>query len=125
MANGFAVMRFNEELGDNMGDRPNFAGTAFVGLQSTIQTFDADNPRGDGYILLNVAGMHNERAQVFLNGVEMPGQNFDPIPVNNDFTTTLVHIHNNIVDGSNTLQFRNAAGSGDNWVINHVVVHWR
>ena len=125
MATGFAVIRFHEELGDNLGDAPNFAGTSFVGLQSTIRTFDADNPRGEGYLLMNVAGLQNAQAQVFLNGVELPGQNFDPIPSSKVFITTIVHIHRGIVNGSNTLQFRNAAGSRDNWVINHVVVHWR
>ena len=125
MANGFAIIRFNEELGDNLGDPPNLGGTSFVGLQSTIKNFDAESPRGEGYILMNVAGMQNAQAQIVLNGSELPGQNFDPIPTSQVFVTTIVHIHSGIRNGSNTIQFKNAPGSGDNWVINHVVVHWR
>ena len=125
MATGFSVIRYLEELGDNISHAPNISGTSFMGLQSSIKTFDADNPRGEGYILMNVAGLQNAQAQVMLNGVDLPGQNFDPIPLSNDFITTIVHIHRGINNGSNTLQFRNAPGSTDNWVINHVIVHWR
>jgi hypothetical protein len=97
-----------------------------VGLQSTVRNFDIPDDRpGEGYLLLSVAGMQNANAQVFINGAEMPGQNFDPIPSSNSFTTTIVHIHRGLISGMNTLQFANAPGSTDNWVINHVVVHWR
>ena len=122
---GFAIIRFNEELGDKVSDPPGFAGTAFVGFQSTVRTFFIpEDMRGEGYLLLSVAGMQNAGARVFINGSELPGQNFDPIPKSNNFVTTIVHVHSGLRPGTNTIQFANAPGSTDNWVINHVVVHW-
>ena len=120
-----AIVRFNEELGDNLGDKPNIGGTAFVGLQSTIKNFTLSSPTtGEGYMVLSVAGLQNAAgAQVLINGTELPGQNFDPIQSTDSFLTTIVHIHRGLSQGSNTIQFKNASGSGDNWVINHVAVH--
>jgi len=119
-----AIIRFNEELGDNQSHKPNLAGTAFVGLQSTVRNFTLfEQTTGEGYLLLSVAGMQNEKAQVLINGIELPGQNFDPIPLSNVFITTIVHVHRGLRIGANTIQFKNAPRSKDNWVINHVVVH--
>ena len=61
----FAIIRFYEELGDQRSDKPDFTGTAFVGVQSTIRNFTiAEDRPGDGYLLLSVAGMQNAEAQV-------------------------------------------------------------
>ena len=119
----FAIVRFNEELGDNMTDKPN-VGAAFVGLQSSVKEFTMpSDTKAGGYLLLSVAGMQNAKAQVIINGSELAGQNFDPIPFSNNFMTTIVHVHGGLKAGKNTIQFKNASGSKDNWVINHVVVH--
>ena len=96
---GFRIVRFNEELGDNMSDRPN-VGATFVGLQTSVKEFNIpDETRGEGYLLLSVAGMQNANAQVLINGTELSGQNFDSIAFSNNFVTTIVHIHSGLRGG--------------------------
>ena len=121
----FSVVQFNEELGNNQADAPNFAGVPFVGQQTSVKEFNIASTTGEGYMQLSVAGMQDPNAQVFVNGTELPGQNFDPIISTNSFVTSLVHIHAGLKSGKNTIQFKSAPGNIDNWVINHAVIHWQ
>lgn len=121
----FQILTFNEHLGDNQSDiNTDFP---FEGQTSSVKTFHiATEPFSSGFVQYMVKHVEDLSHQILINGKELPwidvhrtgtGRNTglqthtDPIPA-----SFLKH-------GDNTIQFRRVGN--DNFIIYHVIVHWR
>jgi hypothetical protein len=123
----FAVIKFNEHLGNNANDL-NYDGTTFVGNQTTIRTFNlGDQPTGEAYFTLQLYDVQAEGHHVLINGKRTGGIIKD-IPKNLEYkwfiwTNT---IEKGIIQkGNNTIQIKRNSGSGDNFIVGSVIISWR
>lgn len=118
----YLVVRFNEHLGDDRQDlRTRFP---FVGERSTAKRFRlAKKPVGDGYVIVQAAGVEGLGSRILINGRNLPG--VDLIPTGRARALDVVDVipEDYFAAGDNTIQFR--AQRGDNFVVHNVIVHWR
>ena len=120
----FAVVRFNEHLGDNVGDlsAPNFT---FVGNQTSLKNFDVPGiPTDEAYLIIQVLDVQNMGHRIQINGADLPGV---------DIVRTRDNEWQDVMDviparflrqGNNTVQIRRASG-GDNILVASAVIQWK
>ena len=118
----FAVIKFNEHLGDKVGDLNTTL--TFVGNQSTVREFDIPGtPIDSGYVVTQVADVETNNHEIRINGVNLPGVDIPPTGsrIRRDFLDVIEP--DMLREGRNTIQIVRASG-GDNFVVWSVVVHW-
>jgi hypothetical protein len=119
----FTIIQFTEHLGANEADLPASWAT-FVGNQTSVKTFNIDNPpQGEAYLLIQTLHVGAFSHRIFINGVGLNGYN---LPQHEGWSTWMVVIQDGVlVHGANTLQVVRDEETNDNFVVGHVVVHWR
>lgn len=120
----FAVVVFNEHLGDNAGDLPAPAFT-FVGNQTSVKNFNVPGvPTDTAYLIIQVFDVQNMGHRIQINGADLPGV---------DIVRTRAHEWQDVLDvvpagvlrqGNNTAQIRRASG-GDNILVASAVIQWK
>ena len=121
----FQVLTFNEHLGDNQSD----INTDFVfeGQFSSTKTFDINQNllNSPGYVEYQVSHVDHLSHQILINGQPLPGVDVQRTGQGD----TGLQTHTDVIPssflrvGQNTIQFQRT--SGDNFLIHHVIVHWR
>jgi hypothetical protein len=120
----FALITFNEHLGDEEGDLDTDA--TFVGNESTLKSFNiAGTPTGNGYLVLTVFDVQTDVHRIVINGTELGGMDFPQTPAENRWQTHMDKIELDVLrSGMNTIQILRASG-GDNFIVRDVVVQWK
>lgn len=120
----FAIIRFNEHLGDDEGDLD--TGATFVGNESTMKSFNiAGTPTGNGYLVFTVFDVQSSGHRILVNGTDLSGFDIPAAPAENRWQTHMDKIEANVLrSGTNTIQFLRASGA-DNFVILDLVVQWK
>jgi hypothetical protein len=121
----FAVITFNEHLGDNESDLGSSWGT-FVGNATTVRNFTVDGvPTGLGYLLIQTFDVQSQNHRIKINGKDLGGADIFPHPVENKWQTWMDGIESGVLkSGNNTIQIVRAPG-GDNFLIANVTINWR
>jgi hypothetical protein len=119
----FTIIPFSEHLGPNESDLEASWAT-FVGNQTSVKTFNIDNPpQGEAYLLIQTLHVGVFSHRIFINGVGLNGYN---LPAHEGWSTWMVPIQEGVLlHGANTLQIMRDDGSDDSFVVGNVVVHWR
>jgi hypothetical protein len=122
----FQVFTFNEHLGDNQSDiNTDFA---FMGQRSSKKVFEINqNPfNADGYVEYQVSHVDELGHEILINDKKLPA--VDVFRTGQGKHTGL-QTHTDVIPasffkkGPNTIQFQRSGG--DNFLIHHVIVHWR
>jgi hypothetical protein len=119
----FAIVKFGEHLGNDKADLDAPAFT-FVGDRSSEKEFEIEGkPVGEGYVLLNIAGVQSYNHRILINGRGLGGRD---IPATGDrWDTWMDGIEEGVLrQGTNTIQVRRGR-DGDNFLVEFAVVHWR
>ena len=124
MPANFAVVNFNEHLGNSVDDL-NAPGFTFTGNQTSARNFNISGaPIGTGYLIVQTLDVQNEGHRILINGGDLPGQ---------DLVRTQVNRWQDVMDtipegflrqGNNSIQIIRASG-GDNILIGAMVIHWQ
>jgi hypothetical protein len=122
----FQVFLVNEHLGDDEGDID--TGFTFTGQHSSKKTFHINQNlfEVDGYVSYQVSHVDELSHEILIND--------KPLPAVDVFRTgqgehTGLQTHTDVIPasflktGANTIQFERKGG--DNFLIHHVIVHWR
>ena len=121
----FQVFTVNEHLGDNEGDVN--TGFTFMGQFSSEKTFFiGQQPFRDGFVQYQVSHVDELSHEILING--------QPLPAVDVFWTghgekSGLQSHTDVIpssllkQGDNTIRFKRLGG--DNFLIHHVIVHWR
>jgi hypothetical protein len=119
----FTMIHFGEHLGPNEANLQ-VPWAVFVGNQTSLKTFNVDNPpAGEAYLLIQTLHVGVFSHRIYINGIELNGYQ---IPQHDGWATWLVGIAEGVLlHGSNTLQILRDANTGDSFVVGQVVVHWR
>jgi len=143
----FAVVVFNEHLGDQEGDLRDHGVSAptytWQGNASRIEHFDINNGTPisihsnetdtrarkltQGYVLLQLYNVHTQGHILLINGRSIGGL----LPIaqtepTNSWETWMAPIEaGNLVAGQNDIQIVKKSGSKDNFLVGTVIVHWR
>lgn len=123
----FAVVKFNEHLGNNIGDLN--TPFPFMGDMSSVKTFFVPyEPRGSGYVTMQVYDVQDQYHKVFLNnspflrGIGTAG--FMNKTEKNRWRVTMEKFEQGYLKmGDNTIQIQRASG-GDNILIGIIVINW-
>ncbi|MCD4847667.1 MAG: hypothetical protein K8R76_05710 [Candidatus Aegiribacteria sp.] len=124
----FDVIVFNEHLGDNIGDIN--TPFPFRGDLSSEKTFFIPyEPRGSGYLTMQVYDVQYQNHKVFLNNSSFlcgyGTHEFMNKTGRNRWRVTMQKLnHTSLKMGDNTIQIQRASGS-DNILIGTIVVNWR
>lgn len=121
----FAVVRFDEHLGDDVADIPGAGLYTFVGNQTTAKQFEIGRePVGDGYLIIQVYDVQSTGHRIQVNGTDLPGQ--DIVPTDTFRWESWVDIVSAgiLQKGTNTIRVLRASG-GDNIIIASIFIHWR
>lgn len=117
----FQIFQFGEHLGDDQSDLN--TDYIFKGQVSSTKTFHiATRPFGSGFVQYMVGHVDELSHQILINGIELPWIDIHK-------TGSSVQTHTDIIpsnylrQGDNTIQIRRVGG--DNFIIYHVIVHWR
>ena len=121
----FQVFDFNEHLGDDQSDiNTDFD---FQGQASSIKTFlIGQEPFRSGFVQYQVSHVDELAHEILINGQPLPAIDVHRTGHGRDTglqTHTDIVPHQFLRRGDNTLQFRRVGG--DNFLIHHVIVHWR
>jgi hypothetical protein len=122
----FEVLTFKEHLGDNEGNiNTDFP---FMGQLSSEQIFEINQQlfQRSGFVQYQVSHVDELSHEILVNG--------DPLPNIDVFRTgqgkhTGLQTHTDTIpfsffkQGQNTIRFKRIGG--DNFLIHHVIVHWR
>ena len=120
----FQVFTWNEHLGDNQGDiNTDFT---FEGTFSSVKTFFiGQEPFRSGFVRYIVSHVDHLSHKKMINGDPLPGIDIS----RTGSGSTGYQTHTDIIpssflkQGDNTIQFKRVGG--DNFLIHHVIVHWR
>ncbi len=124
----FAIITFNEHLGNKKEDLkiPHNVNPIWVGDQTTIKEFYIEgNPVfGHAYLQIMVYEVHFPGHKVLINGTELPFYDLPPCKGQwlNSIAPIGVELRKNSI---NTIQIIRNPVHQDNFIIGHVVVHWR
>jgi hypothetical protein len=122
----FRVFTFNEHLGDNQSDiNTDFT---FMGQFSSTKVFEINQEpfNSAGFVQYQVSRVDSLSHEILINGQPLPG--VDVHHTGHD-TDNLVQTHTDVIPasffkkGQNTIRFQRKGG--DNFLIHHVIVHWR
>lgn len=120
----FEVIGFDEHLGDVASDL-NAPGFRFTGDQTTERVFEiSGDPKGAGYVILQLFDVENRGHKLFVNGKELPGVGIVTTGPQRWQDTMEVIPDGMLRRGGNRLQLRRAPG-GDNLLVGKAVVHWK
>lgn len=121
----FAVIRFNEHLGDNIGDLN--TPFPFMGNMSSKKNFVIPfEPRGSGYVIMQVYDVEYPNHKLYINGISLGGgaEGFLKATVKQRWRTTMDTFNQGTLKiGDNIVQVHRASGK-DNILIGHLVIHW-
>jgi hypothetical protein len=121
----FAVIVFNEHLGDKKGDID--TSFPFMGFMSSVKEFNIDGEPLNGYIIIHTSDMFWPVPRILINDRDLPGQDIrntaadwrSKLSIDDIPTGFLKH-------GVNTIQIRSGPSTGsDNFLVHRLVVHWR
>jgi hypothetical protein len=118
----FAIVKFGEHLGNDKADL-NAPAFTFVGDRSSEKEFEIQGmPIGEGYVLLNIAGVQSYNHRILINGRNLRGA--DIPPTGQRWATWMDGIEEGVLrPGRNTIQVR--GGDSDNFLLEFAVIHWR
>ena len=121
----FEVIEFREHLGDKKGDLS--TPYPFLGDASSVRNFFIGSPpKDDAFITLQVFDVQDSYHRIKINGMDLPGWDIALHGVNNRwYTWTDIIPRNYLRTGNNTVQILRNTGSGDNFIINYVIINWR
>jgi hypothetical protein len=121
----FQVFSFNEHLGDSQGDiNTDFT---FMGQFSSKKIFEVNQAPFDspGFVEYQVSHVDELSHEILINEQPLPGVDVH----RTGHGETGLQTHTDVVPfsffkkGQNTVQFQRKGG--DNFLIHHVIVHWR
>ncbi len=122
----FEVFTFNEHLGDDESDiNTDFD---FQGQFSSEKVFEINQTlfQVAGYVQYQVSHVDHLSHEILINGSRLPGVD---VHRTGHGTNTGLQTHTDVIpssflrQGENTIQFERRGG--DNFLIHHVIVHWR
>lgn len=120
----FAIVKFNEHLGDDPGDL-NAPAFTFVHNLTTLKHFDVPGvPTGPGYLIMQTVDVQSLFHEILINNTELPGVDIIPTAENQYGVDMDVIPERRLQRGDNTIQIRRAKG-GDNILIGNVMIHWK
>ena len=120
----FAIVQFNEHLGDDPGDL-NVPEFEFVGNQTSLKHFSIPGePTAAGYILIQAGDVQNKGHKILVNGIDLPGTDINRTREARWQDTFDVIPAGILSQGNNTIQIQRAGG-GDNILIGYVMIHWK
>ena len=121
----FKVLQFNEHLGDKESDiNTDFT---FMGTFSSEKIFEINQQPFDvGFVEYHVSHVDELAHEILINGKPLPAVD---VFRTGQGTNTSHQTHTDIIPssffrrGKNTIRFQRKGG--DNFLIHHVIVHWR
>jgi hypothetical protein len=121
----FQVFSFNEHLGDNQSDIN--TGFTFKGQFSSAKVFEINQEpfSSAGFVQYQVSHVDELSHEILINGQPLPAVDVHRTGQGE----TGLQTHTDVVPssffkkGPNTIQFQRKGG--DNFLIHHVIVHWR
>lgn len=124
----FAFLTFDEHLGNTKEDlsvmpkkKP-----VWVGDSSSRKTFwiEGSPVFGHSYLLITLYEVHFEGHKILINDTELPGCVLPPCK--GQWLTTLVPVGVELkANDFNSIQIVRNQNRQDNFIISHVVIHWR
>lgn len=98
-----------------------------MGQFSSTKVFDRDQEpsTSDGFVQYQVSHVDHLSHEILINGQPLPG-----IDIHRTGTTGL-QTHTDVIPrrflrkGQNTIQFERKSADTDNFLIHHVIVHWK
>jgi hypothetical protein len=122
MASSFAVISFDEHLGDNVADLTS-PGFTFTGNQTSVRNFNISGiPVGTGYLIAQTFDVQNKGHRIMVNGADLPGQDLVRTSANRWQDVMDIIPEGFLRQGNNTIQILRA--SGDNILIGKVAINW-
>ena len=117
----FQVFTVKEHLGDNQGDiNTDFE---FQGQFSSKRNFFiGQDPFLSGYVEYQVSHVDHLSHEILINGHPLPAVDIHKTGSGLQTHTDIIP-HSFLKRGDNTIQFQRKGG--DNFLIHHVIVHWR
>jgi hypothetical protein len=123
MASSFAVISFDEHLGDNVADHT-APGFTFTGNQTSVRNFNISGiPVGTGYLIVQTFDVQNKGHRILVNGADLPGQDLVRTSKNRWQDVMDIIPEGFLRQGNNTIQILRASG-GDNILIGKVAINW-
>ena len=124
----FAILTFNEHLGNNEKDvkMAQSVQAKWVGNQTTPKKFyiEGEPLFGHAYLLIMAYEVHFGGHTVWINGTQLPF--YELPPCKGQWLTSIAPIGIELLGNSdNTVQIRRNEEREDNFIIGHVVVNWR
>lgn len=122
----FQVFTFTEHLGDIQGDiNTDFT---FMGQFSSTKIFEINQEpfHSAGFVQYQVSHVDELSHEILINGQPLPAID---VQRTGHATHTGLQTHTDVIPssffrmGQNTIQFQRKGG--DNFLIHHVIVHWR
>jgi hypothetical protein len=123
----FEIVRFYEHLGNKKEDltESERGSTEWQGDKTTKKEFEIDGaPTEDSYIILGLYNVDSWGHKVLINGVE--ACSITPGPKKNWQTQMLTFKGGaKLKKGTNTIQLVRDTSTGDNFLVDRAVIHWR
>lgn len=124
----FAIVTFDEHLGNTKEDLhlPQGFKPCWVGDQSTIKEFriEGEPVFGHAYLLVMAYEVHFSGHTVWINNTELPF--YDLPPCKGQWLTSIIPVGCELRGNAmNSIQIRRNQIKEDNFIIKHIIVHWR